>query len=558
MKFGEMPYCRVTYEEIERRCCGLIDKLKAAESCDEAMEAVRGSYTLQSDMTPMEICYERHNMNVNDEFYAAEQAYYDEIGPKVTELFSEFDGLLLDSPFRAELEKTLGTQAFRILENGQRSFDSRLVPLLREENVLTERYNKVMSNIYADWKGKKVKTSAMAAELTSGDRETRRLAALAVSAAWEEKHAEIEDIYRGLVDNRNRQAKVLGMKSYSEMSCCLKNRIGYGLKEIADFRERVKKHIVPLNEFLMERRKKRLGLDKLRFYDNVYFKEGNPVPLGGTEYCLGKTREMYHAMSAETAEFIDFILDNELCDAEIRDGKRDGGYMSYLEKYRAPFIFANFDGTSENAYIMCHEGGHAFQAYLKRNEEIRHKAHFTSESAETHAMAMESFAAPYMELFFGARAEDYRRMHLESAVRLIVSECQQDEFQQIVYDNPDMTSEEHNALWAKLSREYFPSTDLSGNENLERGCGWQRIQHNFFWAFYTVDYALAQVCALEYYRWMESDKNAAWNSYLDFCLKTGNDSFPNLAKAAGLDDPFAEKTLKDISEWIRERSANRE
>ena len=173
------------FRSIERRCRGLIDKLKAAESCDEAMEAVRGSYTLQSDMTPMEICYERHNMNVNDEFYAAEQAYYDEIGPKVTELFSEFDGLLLDSPFRAELEKTLGTQAFRILENGQKSFDSRLVPLLREENVLTERYNKVMSNIYADWKGKKVKTSAMAAELTSGDRETRRLAALAVSAAWE-------------------------------------------------------------------------------------------------------------------------------------------------------------------------------------------------------------------------------------------------------------------------------------------------------------------------------------------------------------------------------------
>lgn len=403
-----------------------------------------------------------------------------------------------------------------------------------------------------------MKPSTMAAELTSGDRETRRLAALAVSAAWEEKRGEIEEIYRGLVDNRNRQAKALGMKSYSELSCCLKNRIGYGLNEISDFRERVKKHIVPLNEFLTEHRKKRLGLDKLRFYDGVYFKDGNPLPLGGTEYCLGKTREMYHAMSEETAEFIDFILDNELCDAEIRDGKRDGGYMSYLEKYRAPFIFANFDGTSENAYIMCHEGGHAFQAYLKRNEEIRHKAQFTSESAETHAMAMESFAAPYMELFFGERAEDYRRMHLESAVRLIVSECQQDEFQQLVYDNPDMTSDEHNALWAKLSKEYFPSMDLSGNDNLERGCGWQRIQHNFFWAFYTVDYALAQICALEYYRWMESDKDAAWNSYLDFCRRTGGDSFPNLAKAAGLDDPFAEKTLRELAEWVRKRPAYRD
>ena len=66
MKFGDMPYCRVTYEEIEQRCRGLIDKMKAAESHGEAMEAVRGLYALQSDMTPIELCYERHNMNVND------------------------------------------------------------------------------------------------------------------------------------------------------------------------------------------------------------------------------------------------------------------------------------------------------------------------------------------------------------------------------------------------------------------------------------------------------------------------------------------------------------
>lgn len=557
MKFGDMPYERITYEEIERRCRGLINELRAAQSCDEAMGAVRGLYELQSDMTPIDLCYERHNMNVNDEFYAAEQDYYDEIGPRITELFSEFDRLLIGSPFRGELEGILGKQAFVIMENGQKSFDSRLVPLIHEENALAERYNKVASNLAADWRGEKVKPSMMAAELASKDRETRRLASLAVSQAWEEKRGEIEEIYQGLVANRTGQAQMLGMKSYSEMSCLLKNRIGYGLKEIAEFRERVKKHIVPLNELLTEQRRERLGLDKLRFYDNVCFAEGDPMPLGGTEYCLGKTREMYHAMSEETAEFIDFMLDNDLCDADIRDGKRDGGYMSFLEKYRAPFIFANFDGTSENAYIMCHEGGHAFQAYLKRNEEIRHKAQFTSEQAETHAMAMESFAATHMELFFGERAEDYRRMHLESAVRLIVNECLQDEFQQIVYDDPDMSCEGRNSLWARLSREYFPSRDYSGNENLERGCGWQRIQHNFFWAFYTVDYALAQVCALEYYRWMDEDRDAAWKSYLDFCRGTGCDSFPNLARSAGLNDPFAEETLKGIADWVSKRLAVR-
>lgn len=550
MKFGDMAYNRITYEEIEKSCRELTEKLRAAKSAEECMDAVRGLYVLQADMTPMELCYVRHDKDINDEFYTAEQDYYDETGPRVTELFNEFDRLLLESPYRTELEELLGKQAFIAMENGQKSFDSRLVPLIVEENALAAQYNKITSNMTADWRGEKLKPSLMAEDLSSGDRETRRLASLAVAQAWEADRNKIEDIYDHIVKNRNSQALALGMKSYSQLSCCLMNRIGYGLEEIAQFRERVKKYLVPLNESLRERRRKRLGLDKLRFYDWIYFPDGNPVPLGGTEYCLDKTREMYHALSKETAEFIDFLLDNDLCDVEIRDGKRGGGYMLYLNKYHAPFIFANFDGTSENAYVMCHEGGHAFQAYLQRNEEIRHRCGYTSETAETHAMAMEFFAAPYMELFFGERAEDYRAMHLEDAVRLIVSECQQDEFQQIVYDNPDMTSEERNSLWARLNRDYFPSTDYSGNDNLERGCGWQRIQHNFFWPFYTVDYALAEVCALEYCRWMEQDREAAWNSYLDFCRSTGSDSFPDLARAAGLDDPFGEKTLKELAEWV--------
>lgn len=100
---------------------------------------------------------------------------------------------------------------------------------------------------------------------------------------------------------------------------------------------------------------------------------------------------------------------------------------------------------------MCHEGGHAFQTYLKRDEDIRDRYGYTSETAETHAMSMEFFAGPYMELIFGDRAEDYRRMHLEKAMRLVARECIQDEFEQLVYEPP----EERNRLWQRLEREYL-------------------------------------------------------------------------------------------------------
>lgn len=554
MKFSDMPYERVTYEELERRYQELEEQVKQAESGEACMEAVRKRYRLNEDMTPMELCYVRHDMDVNDAFYAAEQDYYDEIGPRLSDLSHRLDRLLLDSPHRAYLEEILGQQAIAVMEKSQLGFDSRLIPLAQEENTILGKYNLLTSNATVCWEGETVKRSLMSSQAQSPDREIRRKAALAISESWEAQREELEEIYDRLVHNRHTQAVTLGFPGYVELSYQNMLRIGYGPEEVGRFREQVKRYAVPLWEKLEEQRRERLGLFHLYSYDGgIWFLNGNPLPLGDTRECLEITRRMYTRLSPETAQFIAFLLDNGLYDVEIRDGKRGGGYMTFFEKYHAPFIFANFDGTRENAYIMCHEGGHAFQGYLKKDEEIREQCGLTSEAAETHAMAMECFTYPYMELFFGERASDYRLMQLADSVRLIISECLQDEFQQRIYEQPDMTAEQRNALWAELEKAYFPGKDHTGNENLLQGCGWQRIPHMFQWPFYAIDYALAQVCALEYYQWACEDREAAWQSYLLLCRRTGTESFPQLVRAAGLPDPFAEGTLRELAEWLETR-----
>lgn len=551
MHFNDMPYQRITYEEIEPRYLLLQKALKNASGNEACLSVIKQRYELNNDMTPIELCYVRHDMDVNDPFYAEEQNYYDEIGPKLSDLSNRLDKLLLESPFRPYLEEVLGHQAFAIMEKGQLSFDSRLIPLVQQENSLLESYNVLVSNAATLWDGKELKRSLVSPNLQSPDRETRRKASLALSDSWEADRSSLERIYDELVHNRHEQARTLGFSSYVEMSYHQMYRIGYGPEDVERFRSQVKRHIVPLHVQLEERRRERLGLEHLYSYDaGIFFLNGNPMPLGDTTACLAATREMYTRLSPETAEFISFLLDNGLYDVEIRNGKRGGGYMTFFEKYRSPFIFANFDGTRENAYIMCHEGGHAFQGYLNRNEEIRERRWLTSEAAETHAMAMECFTYPYMELFFGDRAKDYRTMQLEDSIRLILSECLQDEFQQRIYEQPDMSPEERNKLWRALEQTYFPGRDYTGNDNLIQGCGWQRIPHFFQWPFYAIDYALAQVCALEYYQWMNQDFKEAWNSYLQFCRETGSESFPQLVKNAGLKNPFEEDTLQSLSDWL--------
>ena len=126
---------------------------------------------------------------------------------------------------------------------------------------------------------------------------------------------------------------------------------------------------------------------------------------------------------------------------------------------------------------MSHEGGHGFYFYLKRDEQIRERGWYSSEMAETHAMSMEFFLAPYMELVFGDRAEDYRRMHLEKAVSLIIYECQQDEFQQIIYERPQLTMQQRNEVWIRLEQEYFPFREYTEEEKRRIGYRWQVIPH---------------------------------------------------------------------------------
>lgn len=552
MKFHNMPYKRITYEELESRYQKLLKELQ--EACDSlaCFNILKQRYLLLKDMTPMELCYVRHDMDVNNSFYAAEQSYYDEISPKLSVLSNQFDKLLLTSPHRPYFEELLGHQALTVMENNLQGFDSRLIALSQEENLLLSQHNQLTSNATVLWNGTQIKRSLLEPETSSFDRNIRKKASLALSDSWQSQRETLETIYDHLVHNRDKQAKTLGMPNYVKLSYHRMNRIGYGTKEISNFCKQVKQYLVPVIVEMEKRRQKRLNLEHLYFYDNgIFFLNGNPKPLGNTADCLEATRKMYTLLSPETAEFISFLLENELYDVEIRDGKRGGGYMTFFEQYHSPFIFANFDGTSENAYIMCHEGGHAFQGYLKRKETIRERAWVTSEAAETHAMAMEFFTWPYMDLFFGDRADDYRTMHLENALKLIARECQQDEFQQIIYENPDMKPMERNMLWTSLSKEYFPNSDVTGNPNLEQGCGWQRIPHIFQWPFYAIDYALAQVCALEYHCWNQKDSESAWQSYLTFCYQTGSANFPQLIQNAGLKNPFAEETLFYLTNWLQ-------
>ena len=237
MRFRDMPYRRVTYEEIEAEYRALFRDVQAVACEDDCLWVLQRQYRLGDAMTPIDLCYVRHGMDVNDPFYAREQAYYDDIGPKISALRNRFGELLVKSPFADCFERLMGSFAFTLIRTGLMGDDSSLIPLQQEENALLSRYNQLVSNAMADYGGVRVSRSSLARDQQSPDRAVRRRAYQAAVDSWEEQRAELEDIYDSLVKNRDRQAKALGFASFVELSYLRMNRIGYTPEDVRRFRE---------------------------------------------------------------------------------------------------------------------------------------------------------------------------------------------------------------------------------------------------------------------------------------------------------------------------------
>ena len=249
---------------------------------------------------------------------------------------------------------------------------------------------------------------------------------------------------------------------------------------------------------------------------------------------------------------MDFMTENELFDVLGRKTKKMGGYMTYLPIYQAPFIFANFNGTSGDVDVITHECGHAFQGYLSGFDKIQEHREITMETAEIHSMSMEFFTEKYMEMFFDD-ADKYRTLHLEDAVFFVPYGTMVDEFQHIVYANPDMTPAERHAAWKKLEAEYKPHLDYEDNEFFGKGGFWQKQLHIYQMPFYYIDYCLAQTCALQYKVWMDENYEEAWNSYLKLCRLSASDFYTNMLKEVGLDCPFEDGCVANVISKIEKK-----
>ncbi|MFE0559804.1 M3 family oligoendopeptidase [Paenibacillus sp. NPDC058910] len=556
MKFSEYRYERPDVKAFEQKFKEQLNAFTSASTYEEQDQAMTQINKLRSEMdTLSQLVYIRHSIDTNDEFYRAEQDFFDENGPVIQEYITDYYRALVDSKFRAELENKWGRQLFQLAELSLKTFSPEIIEDLQQENKLTTEYSKLIASAKIQFEGEERTLSQLIPFQQSTDRNMRKRAMEASSGFMAENEANFDRIYDDLVKVRTKIAKKLGFNNYVELGYARMARTDYNAEMVANFRNQVLEHIVPVATKLKERQQKRIDVDQLLYYDeNFSFKSGNATPKGDPDWIVNHGAKMYEELSPETHEFFTFMQENGLMDLVAKKGKQSGGYCTYISEYGAPFIFSNFNGTSGDIDVLTHEAGHAFQVYESRGFEVPEYGFPTYEACEIHSMSMEFFTWPWMDRFFEDEADKYRFDHLASGLIFIPYGVTVDEFQHFVYENPDATPAERKQAWREIERKYLPHRNYDDNAYLEQGGFWHKQGHIFNSPFYYIDYTLAQICAFQFWKKMHEDQSAAWADYLHLCRQGGSKSFTELVKVAGLISPFEDgcvtSVIGSIEAWL--------
>ena len=546
-KFKDIQYTRPDCEAFQKLAEDNAEKIKNAVSYSEAKKVFLEFDKAESEFFDMgNIAYIRHTIDTSDEFYDKENEFLNEKTPELMPSLLAFSNAVYDSRFKPDFVAEFGEQMFAEIELRRKSFSEKNIPLLQKEARLCNEYEKIIASADILFDGKHLNLYGIMSYFENPDRNVRHDAYKAYSKFYESNEENFERIWDELIKVRTEMGKNLGFENYIPLGYMNQGRTDYDEKDVAAFREQVREELVPFCAKLYEAQAKRIGVDKVKAYDEAYlFNDGNAVPVGDDDFLIEQAREMYHDMSKETGEFVDFMLDHDLLDVKNKPKKASTGYMTGLNSIKAPFVFSCFNHTTGDVQVLTHEFGHAFAGYMAmRNQPVSTYYSESTDIAEIHSMSMEQFAYPYAEKFFGDKADKFRFSHLQEALTFVPFGVAVDEYQHIVYANPELTPKQRTAEWKKLEEKYMPCREYDDIDFFAKGGWWYHKIHIFLYPFYYINYTLTTMGAMEFKKKMHEDKESAWKDYLNLCKVGGSLGYKETLKYANLSLPFEKGSVK--------------
>ena len=482
--------------------------------------------------------------------------WIEKIQPCLKKISFDMDRKFIASPAIEQLpEQEFGIWV-KSVNNSVELFREENIPLQTEETKLDAKYDETIGAMSIEFDGEARTLPYMGRILEETDRDRREQS---FRATWDrilEDQDKIEGIFDRQVELRHQMALNAGFDDYRALRFRQLERFDYGPEDCLQFHDSIEAVIKPLVAQRQKKRKEMLAIDSLRPWDMAVDPEGRaPLrPLEGGVKLVDGCRQIFARVHPDLDQMFRILIDGDLLDLDSRSGKAPGGYQCTYHEIRKPFIFMNAAGKQGDVETLLHEGGHAFHFIESRDLELIANRGAPIEFCEVASMAMELLGNPYLDVFYDDESQITRARieHLEGIISLFIWVAMIDSFQHWIYTNPGHSREQRRTSWiAIMDRFNTGHMDWSGIEEI-RAHRWLRQSHLFGVPFYYVEYAMAQLGALQVWRNHRQDPDNAIRLYREGLSLGNTRSLPELYDAAGIRFDFSRDTLDELISMVRE------
>lgn len=433
------------------------------------------------------------------------------------------------------------------------------LPLLSREALLVERYFQVLGAQTVEWEGKEIPVAQLQPVQEDPDRDRREKAFRAGLERRRQDDAALDGVWRELLAVRHEIAANAGFDDFRSYRWVKLNRFDYTPDDCKRFNQAVEEVVVPVVARMMERRRRQLGVEMLRPWDLDVDPWGRPPlrPYDEPEELEDRATAIFRQVDPQFGEYFTTMRQEGLLDLHSRENKAPGGYCSTFAAQWRPFIFANATRTRTDVEGLMHEGGHAFHVFERASLPHRIFAPPPVEFAEVASMSMELLAGPFLTRDAGGfySAEDAVRArlgHLSQQVLLVwAGIALRDAFQHWIYEHSEEAAETArvSAVWRELSERFLPGIDWTGLTGEQAG-SWRDVLHFFMAPLYTIEYAFAQLGAVQIWAHSRRDYRDAVLHYRSALALGGSRPLPELYAAAGARFAFDRDTLRQAVEVV--------
>lgn len=498
--------------------------------------------------------YINFNSYNDNEEYKKRFQYDQEI---LSPIIEKYDNLLDKMFYNNEFRDSIGEYYELMIKRTKNSIE-----LFREENIdlgveeskYTTKYFDITGNMTVMWQGEEKTLPEMSVYLKDSHRGIREEAWKAINDRRLKDVDALDDIMDNLISIRHKIAENAGCKDYVEYKFKELERFDYTPEDCVTFHESVKKCVVPLWEKIQEKHKKDLGVDSYKPWDTLAVLKGQkPLrPYETTEELIEGVLNMLKNTDEYFYNVLKSMKDGKTLDLKSRKAKSPGGFCTYLPITELPFIFMNEANSHGDLTTLVHESGHSVHDMLCKSQKALNYTNNPSEIAEVASMGMELLSMDKWQEFYKNQEELKRAEinHLEDILKTVIWVMVVDKFQHWLYSNPTATSEMRNDKFAEIASEFSEAfVDWSGYEE-ELKHMWKKQLHIYEVPFYYIEYAIAQLGAVQLWRNYKKDPKMAIEKYKEALSLGSSKSLPQLYKAMGIEFDFSENIIKELMDFV--------